>query len=93
MDEGSQHFEGALEIYRQLAQQDPDEYLPYAAKTLCNLGFLEGNLNRIEESRAHYTEALNILRKLSQGDPSKYAGAVATVEASLEELARKAPSQ
>ncbi len=93
MDEGSQHFEGALEIYRQLAQQDPDEYLPYAAKTLCNLGFLEGNLNRIEESRAHYTEALNILRKLSQGDPSKYAGAVATVEASLEELAKKASSQ
>ena len=74
-------IEEALKIHRQLAQQDPDKYLPYVAGTLNNLGFLDRNQNRIEEARAHYNEALDLYRKLLQRD-SKYAGDVARVEAS-----------
>jgi tetratricopeptide (TPR) repeat protein len=93
MEEARQHYEESSRIYRQLAGQDPDKYLPYVAGTLNNLGFLDKNQNRIEESLAQYKEALILFRKLSQGDPSKYAGDVARVEASLEELEKKAPSR
>jgi tetratricopeptide (TPR) repeat protein len=85
MDEARQHYEEALQSYRQLARQDPDKYLPYMAGTLNNLGVLDRNQNRIEESRAHYQESLSLLRKLVQAD-SKYAGDVARVERSLQEL-------
>jgi tetratricopeptide (TPR) repeat protein len=91
MDEARRHYEEALESYRQLAQQDPDKYLPYMAGTLVTLGVLDGNQNRIEESRAHYQEALSLLRKLVQVD-SKYAGDVGRVETSLQDLDRKAQS-
>ncbi len=92
MDEARQHYEEALKIYRQLAQQNPDEYLPYVAGTLNNLGVIDRNQKRIEESRAHYTEAMTIYRKLPKVT-SKYAGDIARVEAGLQELGKKAPSQ
>jgi hypothetical protein len=60
--------------------------------TLNNLGRVDQLQNRIEDSRAHYQEALSILLKLSQTD-SRYAGAVASVQASLQQLAQKAPVQ
>jgi protein O-mannosyl-transferase len=91
-EEARQHFEGSLRIYRQLAQQNPDAYLPSVAQTLNVLGFLAENQNQIEESRARYQEALSLLQKLSQGN-RRYAGDVARVEASLRELALKAPAQ
>jgi hypothetical protein len=75
-----------LKVYRQLAQQEPDKYLPYLAGTLNNLGFLDRNQNRIEESRAHYTEAITIYRELALGDSARFAGDIARVEASLKEL-------
>jgi tetratricopeptide (TPR) repeat protein len=87
-DDARQHYEDALSGFRQLAQQHPDVYLPSVAGTLNVLGRLAGDQNRIEESRGHYNEALNIFRKLSQGD-NKYAGAVAGIEASLQELDKK----
>jgi tetratricopeptide (TPR) repeat protein len=92
MDEARQQYEEALKIYRQLAQQNPGEYLPYVAGALNNLGVIDRNQKRIEESRAHYNEALNLYRKLLQRD-SKYAGDIARVEAALQELGKKAPSQ
>lgn len=85
LDDASQNFEGALKIYRQLAQQDPDRHLPGLAMTLNDLAFLEASQNRTEESRAHYEEALSILSKLSQSD-KRYAGDMARVEASLQHL-------
>ena len=82
-----------MESYRQLAQRDPDVYLWYVAATLNNLGVLDRNQKRFEESRVHYQEALSLFRKLAQGDPSKYARDIARVETSLEALDVKAPSQ
>jgi len=38
MEEGRQHYEEALKIYSQLAQQNPATYLPDVAATLNNSG-------------------------------------------------------
>ena len=92
MDEARQHYEEALKIERQLAEQNSAVYLPDLAMALSNLGRVDQLQNRIEDSRVHYEEALSLLRKLSQGD-KRYAGDVARVEASLEELGKKAPAQ
>jgi tetratricopeptide (TPR) repeat protein len=92
MDEARQHYEEALKIERQLAEQNSAVYLPDLAMALSNLGRVDQLQNRIEESRAHYEEALGLLRKLSQGD-KRYAGDVARVEASLEELGKKAAAK
>jgi tetratricopeptide (TPR) repeat protein len=92
MDEARQHYEEALKIHRNLAEQNPAVYLPDLAMTLNNLGKVDRLQNRIEESRAHYQEALSLFRSLVQGD-RKYAGGVARVEASLKELDEKSPSR
>jgi tetratricopeptide (TPR) repeat protein len=89
MDEARQHYEEALKIDRQLAEQDPAVYLPDMAMTLSNLGRVDRLENRMEESRANYTEAVTIYRKLAQGDPARYAGDLARAEARLEELEEK----
>jgi hypothetical protein len=53
IDEARQHFEGSLKIYRQLAHQNPDMYLPSVATALRVLGCVAESKNQIEESRAH----------------------------------------
>jgi len=40
---------GALKFYRELAQKNPDVYLPDVAMTLNNLGILDRVQNRTEE--------------------------------------------
>jgi hypothetical protein len=89
-DGARQHFERALDLRRQLGQQNPGQYLPYVAATLNSLALVDERQNRIGQSRARYTDALGIFKSL--GD-SRYAGEVASVQARLEELAKKAPAQ
>ena len=62
MEEARQQYEEALKIRRQLAQQNP-EYLPALAMALNELAFVEGEQNRIGESRGHYEEALSLLQE------------------------------
>jgi len=64
-----QHFEEWLKIYRQVAQQDPDQYLPKVAEVLNNLGFVEREQKLLDRARQHYEEALRIRRQLAQLDP------------------------
>jgi conjugal transfer/entry exclusion protein len=92
MDEARRHYEEALKIDRQLAEQNPSVYLPDLAMTLNNMGRVDRIQNRVEEARAHYQEALSLLQQLSHDD-RRYAGDLARVQASLEELDRKARSQ
>jgi hypothetical protein len=83
-EEARQHGEEALKIYRRLAQQNPDVYVPYLAATLNNLGALDRIQNRTEEARRHDEEAVTIQRKLAQQDPAKYRPNLAMT---LDELA------
>ena len=72
LDDARQHDEGALKIYRQLAQQNPAVYLPYLAVTLNNLGAIERMQNHLDEARKDYEESLEINRQLAEHDPAKY---------------------
>jgi tetratricopeptide (TPR) repeat protein len=78
MDEARRHFERALEMRRQLAQQDPDKYLPYLAGSLNNLGMVDRHQNRLDEARQHFEGALRLYRRLAQQTPDAYLYYLAT---------------
>jgi protein O-mannosyl-transferase len=91
-DEARHIYDEVLNLDQHLADQNPGVYLPEMAMTLNNLGRVDRLQNRIEDSRTHYQEALSLLQKLSQRD-NRYAGAIASVEASLNELGQNVPVQ
>jgi protein O-mannosyl-transferase len=72
VEEARLHFERALDLRRQGAQQNPAAYLPDMATTLNNLGNLDRLQNRTEEARKHYEEALNIHRQLARQNLQTY---------------------
>jgi tetratricopeptide (TPR) repeat protein len=76
-EEARQHFEEALRIHRQLAQQNPDTSLPDVAATLNNLGSLDIMQNRREEGRQDYGEAVKVFRQLAKKNPDTYLPLVA----------------
>jgi tetratricopeptide (TPR) repeat protein len=77
MEEARQAYEEALNIRRQLAQHNPETYLPEVATTLHNLGVLHSDQNRMEEERKAYEEALKIRRQLARNNPETYLPEVA----------------
>jgi tetratricopeptide (TPR) repeat protein len=72
MDEARRHFERALELRQQLAQQNPRAYMPDMARTLNNLGNLDRLQNRTDEARQHNEGALEIYRQLAEQNPDVY---------------------
>ena len=89
MDEARQHFERALVMRRQLAQQDPDRYLPFLAGSLNNLGTVARQQNRADEARQHFEGALKIYRQLAQQNSDAYLYYLATTLNSLGSLDRQ----
>ena len=85
LDDARLHYEEALSIERQLAEENSTVYLPNLAMTLSNLGRVNQFQSRIGEARAHYREALNILEMLSQSTQA-YASEIAKVKAGLAQL-------
>ena len=72
MDEARRHFERALELHQQQAQQYSGAYMADMARTLNNLGNLDRLQNRTEEARQHNAGALEIYRQLAQENPDGY---------------------
>lgn len=72
LDQARQHNSAALVIYRRLAQQNPDEYLPYLVATLNNLGSIARAQNHLDEARTYYEESFKAERQLVQQNPDKY---------------------
>ncbi|MBP6812036.1 MAG: tetratricopeptide repeat protein [Saprospiraceae bacterium] len=70
-------YEEALQIYRQLAQQNPQTYLPDVAMTLNNLANLYSDRNEFSQAQPLYEEALQIYRQLAQQNPQTYLPDVA----------------
>ena len=66
-----------LKLGRQLAQRNPDTYLPYVAGTLNNLGNLDRHQNRMDEARQAYEEALKAFQELAHKNPETYLPYVA----------------
>ena len=69
--------EETLKVSRDLAQKDPDVYLPDVAMTLNNLGVLHRAENRMAEARKVYDEALDLYRDLAKKNPDVYLPDVA----------------
>ena len=66
-------YEEALNIYRELAEKEPETYLPYVAATLNNLGILDRAQNRPEEARKAFEEALKIYKSFAKQDPDQFS--------------------
>ncbi|MFC2270001.1 MAG: tetratricopeptide repeat protein, partial [Porphyromonas endodontalis] len=72
------YYEEALQIRRELAQQNPEAYLPKVAASLNNLGVLLHNTNDLKKAQDYQDEALQIRRELAQQNPRAYLPDVAT---------------
>ena len=79
MQEARRHFERALQLRRELAQQNPATYVPDMATTLNNLGNLDRLQNRTEDARHHYEEALEIHRQMAAQNMDPYLPDMAMV--------------
>ena len=71
------HYEEALQIHRELAQQNPEAHLPKVATSLNNLGVLLRDTNDLKQAQDYYEEALQIHRELAQQNPEAYEPGVA----------------
>ena len=71
------HYEEALQIHRELAQQNPEAYLPKVATSLNNLGVLLRDTNDLKKAQDYYEEALQIRRELMEKNPEAYLPKVA----------------
>lgn len=79
-------YDEALKIYRELAQKNPDTYLPDVATTLTNLGVLDRDQNRMDEARKAYDEALGIYQRFAARDPDRFGKDVERTKALIEKL-------
>jgi len=82
-DQAETSYLEALEIYRKLAEVNPQTYLPYVATTLNNLGLLQSAKNEFDQAETSYLEALEIRRKLAEVNPQTYEIPLATTHISL----------
>ncbi|HSK70484.1 MAG TPA: tetratricopeptide repeat protein, partial [Pyrinomonadaceae bacterium] len=64
-EDALKEYKKALEIYRNLAVNNPLTYLPDVATTLNNLGNLHRNTKEYEVAQNEYKEALEIFNKLA----------------------------
>jgi tetratricopeptide (TPR) repeat protein len=86
MDEARQAYEESLKIRRELAQKNPDTYLPDVAGMLNNLGILDRAQNRMDEARKAYVEALGIYQRFAARDPGRFGKDVERTKALIEKL-------
>ena len=73
MKETQNEYEEALKTYRELAQKNPETYLPDVAMALNNLGILDRDQNRTAEARMEYEEALKIYEAFAKQDPEQFS--------------------
>lgn len=74
------HYEEALQALRELAKQNPEEYLPKVATSLNNLGNLlsiTNDFKQLKQAQDYYEEALQIRRELMEKNPEAYEPDVA----------------
>jgi tetratricopeptide (TPR) repeat protein len=76
-DQAEAAYGKCLKLARELAQKNPERYLPDVARTLNDLGILDRDQNRMDEARQTYEEALKTYRELAQKNPETYLPGVA----------------
>ena len=65
-------YNEALNIYRQLADKNPDAFLPDVAVTLNNLGAFYLTNQKMAQAEGAYNEALKIRRQLADKNPDAF---------------------
>jgi len=85
---GENYYLQCLQIYRNLATENPKEYLPSLANILNNLAHLHLKLNDYAKALEKYEEALKIRRNLAAENPKEYLPNVANVLNNLANLHR-----
>jgi tetratricopeptide (TPR) repeat protein len=85
-EKARREYQQSLNIYRSLAQKDPETFLPYVAATLNDLGILDSDQNRIEEARKEYEEALKIYEAFAKQNPEHFTTDVKRLKKLLQEL-------
>jgi tetratricopeptide (TPR) repeat protein len=79
-------YEQVRDIYRTLAADNPDAYLPHLAATLNNLAALYDETQRMEEAEEAFGEALSIRRNLATTNPNRHLADVAVTLNNLANL-------
>jgi Tfp pilus assembly protein PilF len=85
-EEARGEYEESLKIRRELAQKNPDIFLPDVATTLCNIGSLDLSLNRTSQARRSLEEALQIYQGFADKNPARFQPLVDRRQRSLSEL-------
>ncbi|MFG6103082.1 tetratricopeptide repeat protein [Leptothoe sp. EHU-05/26/07-4] len=70
-------YEESLQVYRELASENPRTYLPHVAGMLNNLAILQSEQNKYEAAQGNYKEALQIRCELAKENPNIYLPYVA----------------
>jgi hypothetical protein len=70
-------YQEALQIYRELAVENPRSFLQYVAGTLNNLAILHKNKNEMAIAEQKYQEALQIKKELAVENPRSFLPDVA----------------
>ncbi len=78
MPQAEAAYNEALSLYRQLADQNPNAFLPNVAMTLNNLGLYFSANQKMPQAQAAYTEALSLYRQLADQNPNAFLPSVAT---------------
>ena len=87
-EKARRHYEEVLQTLRELAQQNPETYLPKVAASLNNLGVLLRDTNDLKKAQDYQEEALQIRRELAQQNPEAYLPKVAVSLNNLGNLLR-----
>ena len=72
MEEARKESQEVRKIDRELAQKNPETYLPNLAKKLNNLAKVDNMQNRMKEAWKEYEEAPKIDRELAHKNPETY---------------------
>ncbi len=87
IDAARQHSEAALQIYQQLAQQNPDAYRGKEAGVLNNLGNEARLQNRIDQAGREFDQAFQMYIPLAQQNSEVYRPALAMTLSNLGSVA------
>ena len=78
----------SAEIYRDLAEKNPEIYLRDVAMTLSNLAVFDREQNRTDAARKEFEEALGIYERFAERNPERFQSDVARVKRQLQTLGK-----
>src|SRR5205823_9238840 len=79
MKEAEQPYQEALSPGRQLAESNPEAYLPEVATTLNNLAILYRDTQRMKEANVCCREAETLLERLWRANPEVHGDVMARI--------------